>query len=78
MIMNHEFAATLQYPLAGAQKSTVKRIDGKEKLAFGRMLKTAILDSTKQLWLEQEVSETGTVDPDVAPDLLFNAINVLA
>jgi len=53
MIMNHEFAATLQYPLAGAQKSTVKRIDGKEKLAFGRMLKTAILDSTKQLWLEQ-------------------------
>jgi len=76
--MNHEFAATLQYPLAGAQKSTVKRIDGKEKLAFGRMLKTAILDSTKQLWLEQEVSETGTVDPDVAPDLLFNAINVLA
>jgi hypothetical protein len=51
----------------------VKRIDGKEKLAFGRMFKTAILDSTKQLWLEQEVSETGTVDPDVAP-----AINVLA
>jgi hypothetical protein len=73
MIMNHEFAITLQYPLAGAQKSTVKRIDGKEKLAFGRMFKTAILDSTKQLWLEQEVSETGTVDPDVAP-----AINVLA
>lgn len=50
----------------------------KEKLAFGRMFKTAILNSTKQLWLEQEVSETGTVDPDVAPDLLFSAINVLA
>lgn len=44
----------------------------KKKLAFGRMLKTTILDSTEQLWLEQEVSETGTVDPDVAPDLLFN------
>jgi hypothetical protein len=31
------------------------------------MLKTAVLDSTKQLWLEEEVSEPGTVDADVAP-----------
>jgi len=61
----------LQCPLAATQKSTGKRIDGKEKLAFGRMLKTAILDSSKQLWLEQEVSETGTVDPDVAPDIVI-------
>jgi hypothetical protein len=38
------------------------------KLAFGWMLKTAVLDSTKQLRLEQEVSEPGAVDPNVAPD----------
>jgi hypothetical protein len=30
------------------------------------MLKTAVLDSTKQLRLEEEVSEAGTVDADVA------------
>ena len=55
--------------MALAGKSTVKTIDGtvKEKLAFGWMLKTAVLDSTKQLWLEEEVSEPGTVDADVAP-----------
>jgi hypothetical protein len=40
----------------------------RRKLAFGWMLKTAVLYSTKQLRLEQEVSEPGAVDPDVAPD----------
>lgn len=37
------------------------------------MLKTAVLDSTKQLRLEQEVSEPGAVDPDVAPVGLVGA-----
>jgi hypothetical protein len=39
----------------------------KRKLAFGWMLKTAILNSTKQFRLEQEVPEPRAVDPDVAP-----------
>lgn len=36
-------------------------------LAFGRMLKTTIDDSTKEFWLQQKVSESGTVNPNVAP-----------
>jgi hypothetical protein len=43
----------------------------KRKLAFGWMLKTAVLNSTKQFRLEQEVPEPGAVDPDVAPGGLF-------
>lgn len=39
----------------------------KVNLAFRRMLKPAILNGAKKLWLEQEVSEPRAVDPYVPP-----------
>lgn len=39
----------------------------KVKLAFGRMLKPAVLNGAEKLRLEQEVSEPRAVDPHVPP-----------